>query len=39
MFFDAAKIISQNAPLDESKGRAKTTGRRPENLYRAATRS
>jgi hypothetical protein len=39
MFFKVIQIISQNASLNESKGRAKATGRRPVNLHRAATRS
>jgi hypothetical protein len=29
MFFEPLKIIPQNVLIDESKGRAKATGRRP----------
>jgi hypothetical protein len=39
MFSELAEIISQNASINQSKGRAKATGRRPEILHRAATRS
>jgi len=38
-FLKELKIISQIVSLDESKGRAKATGRRPVNLHRAVTRS